>query len=112
MDMTDHEMSVILETLRFPTLLEPFKKNCVSGRMVSRISSYQDIIDFDKEKVSKVVAQTFFEDFVMKWQSTGRVPTTTIYPTPVCMYVCRYVRMGRSWHIHKSSTIRSGRHLM
>ena len=53
-DLTVQDIAVILGNLNFPTL-QTIRYD-VSGRMVNRISSFQEIIDFDKEKILKVVA--------------------------------------------------------
>ena len=87
-DLTFQDIAIILGNLNFPTLVEPFRRSGVSGRMVSRISSFQEIIEFDKEKILKVVAQTFFEDHLAEWQSTGLVPKHLLHlPSSVSMIV-------------------------
>jgi len=49
------DISVIVANLSFSALVGPFQKNGVSGRAISRISSYQDILDIFNNQISKVV---------------------------------------------------------
>ena len=76
-DITAHEVSVILENLSFSGLVVPFKSNGMNGRMINRISCYEDIMEFD---ICEIVAQTFYEDYVMEWQKTGSVPKILLLP--------------------------------
>jgi hypothetical protein len=71
---------VILENLSFASLVEPFQMNGVSGKAISRIKSYREVMDMARNKISKVVAETFFEDYVLDWQSTGRIPRDLLKP--------------------------------
>jgi hypothetical protein len=68
------EVSVILENLSFSTLVDPFRRNAISGRAINRFDSYVDIIDLDNVGIKKVVAQTFFEDYVQKWKASNAIP--------------------------------------
>ncbi len=79
-DITVEELSVILENLRFKGLVEPFQSNGVTGRAISRIESYQDVMDIDETKIRKVVAKTFYEDHVVKWLKAGRIPRDLLQP--------------------------------
>lgn len=76
-EITAYEVSVILENLSFSGLVVPFKSNGMNGRMINRISSYEDIMDFG---ICDIVAQTFYEDYVMEWQRTGSVPKILLLP--------------------------------
>jgi hypothetical protein len=75
------ELSIILENLSFLTLVEPFRMNAVSGRSIGRVTSYQEIMDIDKVHISKVVAETFYEDHVLEWKATGLVPKQLLQPS-------------------------------
>ena len=79
-DVSVQELSVILENLSFKGLVEPFQNNGVTGRAISRIESYQDVMDIDETKIRKVVARTFYEDHVVKWQKAGRIPRDLLKP--------------------------------
>ena len=79
-DVSVQELSVILENLSFEGLVEPFKKYGVTGRAISRIESYQDVMDIDETKIKKVVARTFYEDHVVKWKKAGRIPRDLLQP--------------------------------
>ena len=80
-DITVEELSVILENLRFKGLVEPFQNNGVTGRAISRIESYQDVMDVGKGQIRKFVARTFYEDHVVKWQKAGRIPRDLLQAT-------------------------------
>jgi hypothetical protein len=73
-DVSVREVSTILENLSFSTLVEPFRINGVSGLAISRMKSHQNIINIGKGQIEEFVAETFFEDYVQKWKSTGLVP--------------------------------------
>ena len=73
-DILSKDISVILRNLGFLVLVEPFAHSGVSGRVIRRISSAQDIISFDKETISEAVAKTFFEDYVVGWTAAGGIP--------------------------------------
>ena len=73
-DVSVDEVSVILENLSFSTLVDPFRRNAISGRAINRFDSYVDIIDLDNVGIKKVVAQTFFEDYVQKWKASNAIP--------------------------------------
>ena len=80
-DITKQELSVILENLSFEGLVEPFKKYGVTGRAISRIESYQDVMDVGKGQISKFVARTFYEDHVVPWQKNGWIPRDLLRAT-------------------------------
>ena len=94
-DVSIHDITVILNNLKFSALVDPFLTNGVSGKAISRIKSFQSIVDIGNGRISEFVAETFYEDFVVEWKSTGLVPKGLlqhISPTgsklKVCMYVC------------------------
>ena len=73
-DVSIQDISVILNNLNFSALVDPFLTNGVSGKAISRIKSYQSIMDIGKGQINEFVAETFYEDFVVEWKSTGLVP--------------------------------------
>jgi hypothetical protein len=73
-DVSVQEVSIILENLSFSTLVDPFRRNAISGRAINRFDSYGDIMDLDKAGITKVVAQTFFEDYVQRWKASNAIP--------------------------------------
>ena len=73
-DVSIQDISVILNNLNFSALVDPFLSNGVSGKAISRIKSYQNIMDIGKGQINEFVAETFYEDFVVEWKSTGLVP--------------------------------------
>ena len=75
------EVSVILQNLSFASLVEPFEKNGVSGKMISRIKSHQTIVDIGKGQINELVAETFYKDFVLEWQKAGRIPRDLLQQT-------------------------------
>ena len=79
-DVSVQELSVILENLSFSSLVDSFQNNGVTGRAISRIESYQDVMDIDETKIKKVVARTFYEDHVVKWKKAGRIPRDLLQP--------------------------------
>lgn len=79
-DISVQDLSVILANLSLPTLVDPFQRNGMSGNAIARISAYQDIIDISKTEISKVVAESFFEDHVLKWKQSGSVPKVLLQP--------------------------------
>ena len=84
---------MILNNLSFPALVEPFQKNGVSGKVISRMKSHQNIISIGKGQIEEFVAETFFEDYVVEWKSTGLVPKgllQDISPTGFSQKVCMY----------------------
>jgi hypothetical protein len=96
-EVSVREVSTILEKLSFSTLVEPFRRNGVTGKSINRFKSYKDIMDLDNANIKKIVAETFFEDNVQEWKSTGLVPkgllqdiSPTGFSLKVCMYVCMY----------------------
>eukprot|EP01036_Dinobryon_divergens_P034831 gene34831-45060_t len=80
-DISIQELSVVLENLSFSSLVEPFQTLGMSGRLISRIENYQDIMEIGKGKISKVVARTFYEDYVVQWQKSGRIPRNLLQPS-------------------------------
>jgi hypothetical protein len=97
-EVSVQEVSTILENLSFSTLVEPFRRNGMSGKSINRFESYKDIMDLDNANIKKIVAKTFFVDYVQEWKSTGLVPkdllkdiSPTGFSLKVCMYVCMYV---------------------
>ncbi len=91
------EVSVILENLRFSTLVDPFRRNGISGESFNYIDSYNDIMDLDKAGINKVVARTFYEKYVMNWKASNSIPKNLllqISPTTSSLKVCmQYVCM-------------------
>ena len=79
-DVTIQDIAVILNNLSFPALVDPFLTNGVSGRAINRIESHQDIVDVGNGRISKFVAETFYEDFVVEWKSTGLIPKDHLQP--------------------------------
>jgi len=73
------DIAVILSNLNFSALVDPFLTNGISGKAISRIKSHQSIIDIGKGQISEIVAETFYEDFVVEWKSTG-VPKDLLLP--------------------------------
>jgi hypothetical protein len=87
------EVSTILENLSFSTLVEPFRRNGMSGKSIKRFKSYKDIMDLDNANIKEIVAETFFEDYVQEWKSTGVIPKgllQDISPTGFNLKVCMY----------------------
>ena len=94
-DVSVDEVSVILENLRFSTLVDPFRRNGISGKSFNYIDSYTDIMDLDKAGINKVVARTFYENYVVNWKASNMIPnnllqiSSTTSNLKVCMqYVC------------------------
>ena len=79
-DVSIQDITVILNNLSFPVLVEPFQMNGVSGKAISRMKSHQNIVNIGKGQIEEFVAETFFEDFVVEWKSTGLVPKTLLQP--------------------------------
>jgi len=80
-DISVDDVSIILANLRFPALVHTFQSNGVSGRAIARMSSFQEIQDMGNNKISKFVAQTFFEDFALEWKKSGLVPKELLQPS-------------------------------
>jgi hypothetical protein len=80
-DITAHEVSVILENLSFSSLVEPFEKNGVSGKTIDRMSSHRTIVDIGKGRINEVVAQTFYEDYLLEWKQAGGIPRDLLQPS-------------------------------
>jgi hypothetical protein len=95
-DASVEDISAILKHLNILTLVEPFRRNGISGKSIKRFDSYTDIMDLDKTGVMKVVAQTFFEDYVQEWKASNAIPKTLlqqISPTNLSLKVGTYVSM-------------------
>ena len=99
-DVSVEEVSTILENLSFSTLVDPFRRNGISGESFNFIDSYTDIMDLDKAGINKIVARTFYEKYVMNWKATNSIPnnllqiSSTTSNLKVCMqYVCMYGRL-------------------
>jgi hypothetical protein len=80
-DVSVQELSIILEKLSFFSLIEPFQKNAVSGKTIGRMKSQQVVVDIGKGQINEVVAETFYEDFVVGWKQAGRIPRELLQPT-------------------------------
>ena len=70
----------------------------MSGMAINRIQSYEEILELDHVSIRRVVAETFFQDFVQEWKSTGVIPKNLLRESSVassnlkvCMYICMYV---------------------
>ena len=73
-DVTVGELCVVLDNVSFGGLVDAFKLFGVSGRMLSRMKSHQTMVDIAKGQIHELVAETFFEDYVLEWQQAGGVP--------------------------------------
>jgi hypothetical protein len=73
-DVSVQDVSVILDTLKFLTLVEPFRRNAISGKAINRMRSYEDIMDLDNASIRRDEAESFFDTFVQEWKSTGLIP--------------------------------------
>ncbi len=65
----------------------------MSGKSIKRFKSYKDIMDLDNANIKEIVAETFFEDYVQEWKSTGMVPKgllQDISPTGFSLKVCMH----------------------
>jgi hypothetical protein len=99
-DVSVDEVSVILENLSFSTLVDPFRRNGISGKSINRFRSHEDIMGLDKAGINEVVALTFYEDYVLNWKASNMIPNNLLQISPtntnlkVCMqYVCMYGRL-------------------
>ena len=81
-DVSVQEVSTILENLSFSTLVDPFRRNAISGKAINRFGSYNDIVALDNAGITIVVAQTFFEDFVQKWKTSNEIPKDLLTQVP------------------------------
>ena len=68
------ELCVVLENLNFGGLVDAFKLFGVSGRMLSKMKSHQTLVDIAKGQIHELVAETFFEDYLLEWQQAGCIP--------------------------------------
>jgi hypothetical protein len=124
-DVSVDEVSVILENLSFSTLVDPFRRNGISGKSINRFRSHEDIMGLDKAGINEIVAQTFYEDYVMNWKAGNMIPNNLllkISPTnsdlKVCMqFVCMvnyaycYALLNVDSSIHQLSLSFSFKHL-
>ena len=78
-DVSIQDVAVILNNLNYSALVDQFLTNGVNGRAISRIKSHQSIMDIGNGRISEFVAETFYEDFVVEWKSTG-VPKDLLLP--------------------------------
>ena len=100
-DVSVQEVSAILENLSFSTLVDPFRRNGISGKSINRFRSHEDIMGLDKAGINEVVALTFYEDYVVNWKASKTIPkdlllqlTPTNSNLKVCIqYVCMYGRL-------------------
>ncbi len=102
-DVSVDEVSVILENLRFSTLVDPFRRNGISGKSFNYIDSYTDIMDLDKAGINKVVARTFYENYVVNWKTSNSIPKNLllqISPTNSNLKVCMSVPMFVCAHLY------------
>jgi hypothetical protein len=68
----------------------------MSGMAINRIQSYEEILELDHVSIRRVVAETFFQDFVLEWKSTGVIPKNLLRESSIAssnLKVCMYVRM-------------------
>ena len=99
-DVSVDGVSTILDNLSFSTLVDPFRRNGISGKSINRFRSHEDIMGLDKAGINEVVALTFYEDYVLNWKtSNSMIPkdlllqiSSTTSNLKVCMqYACIYV---------------------
>ena len=89
-EVSVQEVSIILENLSFSTLVDPFRRNGISGKSINRFKSHNVIMDLDKVGINEVVAQTFFEDYVQEWKASNSIPKNLlqqILPTNISLKV-------------------------
>jgi hypothetical protein len=85
------EVSVILENLSFSTLVDPFRRNGISGKSINRFRSHEDIMGLDKAGINEIVALTFFEDYVINWKAGNKILNNLVLkisPTNSNLKVC------------------------
>lgn len=89
-DVSVDDLCLILKNLRFSTLLDSFEKNGISGKAIARMKTHQAIVDIGKGQIAELVAETFFEDYVVEWKSTGQIPRDLLQlpPTPNLKVSC------------------------
>jgi hypothetical protein len=96
-DVSVEEVSAILENLSFSTLVDPFRRNGISGESFIFINSYTDIMGLDKAGINEVVARTFYEKYVKNWKASNMIPKNLllqqISPANSNLKVCMYVHM-------------------
>ena len=107
-DVSVQEVSIILENLGFFSLVDPFRRNAISGKSINRFDSYADIIDLDNVGIKKVVAQTFYEDYVQELKTNNAIPrdlllqiSPAISSLKVRKYACVYVWLLVRIDIHQ-----------
>ena len=103
------ELSVILENLSFSSLVEPFEKNGVSGKTIDRMSSHRTIVDIGKGQINEVVAQTFYEDYLLEWKQAGGIPRDLLQPTLVPTTSLKVMSSGETLPHHSSQIIMYGK---
>ena len=72
------QLGVILGNLHISKLIAPFKSNEVDGHLLSFVDTVGEIIDIDREAISKdsLCAKKLF-DILMDWKAKGwRVPAS------------------------------------
>ena len=79
-DASIQDITVILNNLGFAALVEPFRLNAMNGKAINRIKDHQRIVDIGKGQINEVIAENFFEDYVVEWKSTGLVPRELLQP--------------------------------
>jgi hypothetical protein len=47
---------------------------------VAEIKTFQSIVDIGNGRINEVVAETFYEDFVVEWKSSGLIPRDLLQP--------------------------------
>ena len=102
-DVSVDEVSTILENLSFSTLVDPFRRNGISGKSFNYVESYTDIMDLDKAGINKIVARTFYENYVMNWKASNSIPNNLllqISPTNSNLKVCISVPMFVCAHLY------------
>ena len=72
------EVSTILENLSFYTLVDPFRRNAISGKSINRFKSHEGIMGLDKAGINEVVALTFYEDYVVNWKASNSIPNNLL----------------------------------
>ena len=109
------EVSVILENLSFSTLVDPFRRNGISGKSFNYIDSYTDIMGLDKAGINKVVARTFYENYVLNWKASNSIPKKLllqISSTTSNLKVCMSVRMFVCAYLHPPIILHSIRRVL
>ena len=103
------ELSVILENLSFSSLVEPFEKNGVSGKTIDRMSSHRTIVNIGNGRIDEVVAQTFYEDYLLEWKQAGGIPRDLLQPTLVPTSSLKVMSSGDTLPHHSYEIIMHGK---